>query len=94
MYETIYVFYVFNHRGVSRHGVPDRRSDLQFQSLVANGVRNAEVKVAIMSKWYVWHNVRMMANQYFVCKGNKVKFGIPRWLGRIAYHFGIVVRSE
>ena len=29
----------------------------------------------------IWHNTRGIADQFFVCKGEKVLFQIPNWLG-------------
>ena len=34
-------------------------------------------------KLYIWHNTNGIANQYFVCKSNRVLFQIPNWLGRL-----------
>ena len=30
-------------------------------------------------KYYLWHNTREKANQYFICKGTKVLFQIPKF---------------
>ena len=31
---------------------------------------------------HIWHNTRGNADEYFICKGNKVLFRIPKWVGR------------
>ena len=31
----------------------------------------------------IWHNTRVLADEYWVCRGTKVLFGIPKWLGRL-----------
>lgn len=31
----------------------------------------------------IWHNTRGQADQYFVCKDDKVLIGIPKWIVRI-----------
>lgn len=31
----------------------------------------------------IYHHVQGKANQYFICKGTKVLFQIPKWLGRL-----------
>lgn len=34
----------------------------------------------------IWHNTRGIADQYFVCNGEKVLFQIPNWLGRLLHY--------
>lgn len=34
-------------------------------------------------KWYIWHNTRGIANQYFICRGTHVYWQIPKWLGKL-----------
>ncbi len=35
----------------------------------------------MMWKFSVWHNTRGIADQYYLVKGEKVLFQIPKWLG-------------
>lgn len=30
----------------------------------------------------VWHNTRGIADQYFLCRGNRVLFQIPKFIGK------------
>ncbi len=32
---------------------------------------------------YVWHNTNGIADEYFVCKGDDVLFGIPKFIGKL-----------
>jgi len=32
---------------------------------------------------HLWHNTQGDADQYFVRKGEKILFRIPKWLGRL-----------
>ena len=34
-------------------------------------------------KYYLWHNTKEKANQYFICKGTKVLFQIPNFIALI-----------
>ena len=34
-------------------------------------------------KYYLWHNTKEKANQYFICKGTKVLFQIPKFIALI-----------
>ena len=36
-------------------------------------------------RYNIWHNTNGIADQYFVCKGDKVMFQIPKWIGRLLY---------
>lgn len=42
----------------------------------------------IMERLYIWHNTRVHADEYFVCYGDKVLFGLPKIIGRILPHIG------
>ena len=33
--------------------------------------------------WHIWHNTRGIADEYFIVKGDRVYWQIPRWLGRL-----------
>lgn len=33
--------------------------------------------------WYIWHNTRGIADEYFISKEYRVYWKIPRWLGQL-----------
>ena len=41
-------------------------------------------------RYNVWHNDRGLANQYFICKGTKVLFQIPNFIGKLFLKKGVM----
>lgn len=48
---------------------------------LVKALRCMEKKMDCMS-WHIWHNTNGQADQYFICRGYRVYWQIPHWLGR------------